>query len=219
MFVLRLISVGYLVGANRIRPNSQLLGKCYLPLLKTMKKSIYILFFLGFFVSETYSQEIRIKRQFFVPYPQYVVGEQYIGNNVHELTRFVELHSQDSLLIQQLHDSERLSKIYPKIYLYSAVVSGVGAVGLIYVYTKAAGSIFKPQSVYSDLLTIARISIVMMSIGTVGIVVAGGYFISSQIKLRKAIKGYNSLQPKISFEIQPFMDANFSSGLSLKMTF
>ena len=184
-----------------------------------MKKLIYCLFFLGFFISETYSQEIRIRRQFFVPQPKFYSGEQYIGNSVSELTHFMELHSQDTVLIQQLYDSERVSNIYPKIYLYSAVSTGVGGIGLAYVYVKAVGSILNPQNADPNLGTVARVSLVMMSAGMAGIVVAGGYFISSQIKLRKAIKGYNNLQPKISFEIQPFMDANFSSGLSLKMTF
>ena len=187
--------------------------------LKIVKKLIYILFFFGFLISETYSQEIRIKRQFFVPYPQYFVGKQFIGNNVHELTRFMELNSQDSILIQQLHDSERLSKIYPEIYLYSAVATGVGAIGLVYVYVKAVGSIFKPQNAAASLGTIAKFSLGIISVGTVGMVVAGGYFISSQIKLRKAIKGYNSLQPKITFDVQPYVEFDFSSGLSLKMTF
>ena len=66
-----------------------------------MKKSIYSLLFLGFIISETYSQAIRIKRQFFVPYPQYFAGEQYIGNSTNALVNFMELHSQDSVLIQQ----------------------------------------------------------------------------------------------------------------------
>jgi hypothetical protein len=184
-----------------------------------MKKLPYILFFFGFFISKTFSQEIKIKRQFFVPYPMYFAGEQYIGNNVHELVRFMEMHSQDSVLIQQLRDSERLSELYPKIYLYSAVATGVGAVGLVYVYVKAIGSIFRPQNADPTLGTIAKISLVAISAGIGGIIVAGGYFIGSQIKIRKAIKGYNSLQPKISFDVQPFMDSNLSSGLSLKMTF
>lgn len=188
-------------------------------LLEIMKKSIYILFFFGFLISETYSQEIRIKRQFFVPYPQYFVGKQFIGNNVHELTGFMELHSQDSILIQQLHDSERMSKIYPKIYLYSACAVGVGGVGIAYVFIKGTTNVLKNQLGSNPYVTILELSLKIMSVGMVGIVVAGGYFISSQIKLRKAIKGYNSLQPKITFDVQPFMDSNFSTGLSLKMTF
>lgn len=184
-----------------------------------MKKIIYILFFLGFLTSKTFSQEIKIKRQFFIPYPQYFVGEQYIGNNVHELARFMELHSQDSVLIQQINDSERLSRIYPKIYLYSAVAMGVGAIGLVYVYVKVVGSIFRPQNADPSLGTVARVSLGVMSVGMVGIIVAGGYFISSQIKIKKAIKGYNSLQPKVSFDVQPFMDSNFSTGLSLRIGF
>jgi hypothetical protein len=184
-----------------------------------MKKLIYILCFLSFFISKTFSQEIKIKRQFFVPYPMYFAGEQYIGNNVNDLARFMELHSQDSVLIQQIHDSERLSKIYPKIYLYSAVATGVGAIGLVYVYVKVVGSIFNPQNADPSLVTVARISMGATSAGMGGIAVAVGYFISSQVKIRKAIKGYNSLQPKISFDVQPFMDSNFSTGLSLKMTF
>ncbi len=184
-----------------------------------MRKLIYILFFFDFLNSETLAQEIRTKRQFFAPYPQYFSGEQYIGNNVHELALFMELHSQDSALIQQLHDSEKLSTIYPKIYLYSAVATGVGAIGLVYVYVKAVDSIFKPPNINPDLGTVAKFSLGIMSAGTVGIIVAGSYFISSQIKLRKAIKGYNSIQPKITFDVQPFTDSNFSTGLSLKMTF
>ena len=184
-----------------------------------MKKSTYFLIFLGFFISETYSQEIRIKRHFFVPYPQYFAGEQYIGNSTNELVNFIKLHSQDSVLIQKLHDSERLSNIYPKIYLYSAVATGVGGIGLAYVYVKVVGSIFNPQNADPNLITVSRISLGIMSVGIVGVVVAGGYFISSQIKLRKAIKGYNSLQPKITFDVQPYIESDFSSGLSLKMTF
>ena len=208
MFVLCQIRFGSLaVGANSIRP-------------VIMKKLIYFLFFLGFFTSETYSQEIRIKRQFFVPYPQYFVGEQYIGNSTNELVNFMELHSQDSVLIQQLHDSERLSKIYPKIYLYSAVAMGAGGIGLTYVLVKGIGSVVNLRNTTDpNLVIIARTSLGVMSVGLVGLTVAGGYFISSQIKLRKAIKGYNSLQPKISFEVQPYMDSNFSNGLSFKMTF
>ena len=189
-------------------------------MIEVMKKIIYILFFLGLLNSETYSQEIRTKRQFFVPYPQYFAGEQYIGNNAHELAHFVELHSQDSVLIQQLYDSERLSTIYPKIYLYSAVAMGVGGIGLSYVLLKGIGSVVNLRNnADPNLQTIAKTSLGIMSVGTVGIVVAGGYFISSQIKLRKAIKGYNSLQPKITFDVQPYIESDFSSGLSLKMTF
>jgi hypothetical protein len=184
-----------------------------------MKKLIYILFLLVFVTSKTFSQEIKIKRQFFVPFPQYFAGEQYIGNNVHDLARFIELHSQDSVLIQQIYDSERLSEIYPKIYLYSAVATGVGAIGLVYVYVKVVGSIFRPQNADPSLITVARISMGTISAGTGGIAVALGYFISSQIKIRKAIKGYNSFQPKISFDVQPFIDSNFSTGLSLKIGF
>ena len=80
-------------------------------------------------------------------------------------------------------------------------------------------SIFKPQNAAASLGTIAKFSLGIISVGTVGMVVAGGYFISSQIKLRKAIKGYNSLQPKITFDVQPYVESDFSSGLSLKMTF
>ena len=185
-----------------------------------MKKSIYFLFFLSLFTSETYSQEIRIKRQFFVPYPQYFAGEKYIGNSTNELVNFMELHSQDSVLIQQLHDSERLSNIYPKIYLYSAVATGVGGIGLAYVLVKGIGSVINLRNTADpNLVIIAKTSLGIMVIGLVGLTAAGGYFISSQLKLRKAIKGYNILQPKISFEVQPFIDTNFSSGLSLKMTF
>jgi hypothetical protein len=186
-----------------------------------MKKAIYLIIFSIFFLSKTFSQEIRIKRQFFVPYPQYLAGEQYIGNNLRELTHFIEQHSQDSVVIQQLHDSERLSKIYPKIYLYSACVVGVGGLGLTYVLVKGIGSVVSLRNnIDPNLGTIAITSLRVMSVGLVGIVVAGGYFISSQIKIKKAIKGYNNgLPSKISFDLQPFMDSNLSAGLSLKMTF
>jgi hypothetical protein len=184
-----------------------------------MKKIRYILFFLGFLTSKTFSQEIKIKRQFFVPYPQYFAGEQYIGNNTNELARFIELHSQDSVLIQQIHDSERLSKIYPKIYLYSACAVGAGGIGLAYVFVKGIGSVVNLRNADPNLGIIAKTSLGIMTFGLVGLNVAMVYFISSQVKIRKAIKGYNSLQPKISFDVQPFMDVNFSTGLSLKMTF
>lgn len=184
-----------------------------------MKKLIYMLFFYWFLISKTFSQEITIKRQFFVPYPQYFAGEQYIGNNVYDLTRFMELHSQDSVLIHQLHDSERMSKIYPKIYFYSACAVGAGGIGIAYVFIKGTTNVLKNQLGSTPYVTILDLSLGIMSVGMVGIVVAGGYFISSQIKLRKAIKGYNSLQPKITFDVQPFMDANFSTGLSLKIMF
>lgn len=185
-----------------------------------MKIILYILIFLGFLISETYSQEIRTKRQFFVPYPQYFAGEQYIGNNVHELTHFMESHSQDSVLIHQLYDSERLSTIYPKIYLYSAVATGVGGIGLGYALVKGVGNVLNLRNTTDpNLGTIAKTSLGIIAGGLVGLTVAGGYFISSQIKIRKAIKGYNSLQPKITFDVQPYMDSDFSTGLSLKMTF
>ena len=184
-----------------------------------MKKSIYILFFLGFIISKTFSQEIRTKRHFFVPYPQYFAGEQYIGNNVHELARYMEIHSEDSVVIQQLRDSERLSKIYNKIYFYSACAVGVGGIGIAYVFIKATNDVLKNNGGSTPYVTIFHSSLGIITVGMAGIVVAGGYFISSQIKIKKAIKGYNSLQPKISFDVQPFVDSNLSAGLSLKMTF
>jgi hypothetical protein len=175
-----------------------------------MKKTIALLIVFIFFFSKIYSQEIRTKRQFFVPYPQYFVGEQYIGNSTADLIRFIESHSQDSIVIGQLYDSEKLSQIYPKIYLYSACAVGAGGLGMAYVFIKGTNDVLKNQTGSTPYLTIFRISLGAMSVGMAGIVVAAGYFISSQVKLRKAIKGYNnSLQPKMSFEIQPFMDANF----------
>jgi hypothetical protein len=184
-----------------------------------MKKLIYILFLLVFVTSKTFSQEIKIKRQFFVPFPQYFAGEQYIGNNVHDLARFIELHSQDTILIEQIHDSERLSGIYPKIYLYSACALGAGGIGLAYVFVKGIGSVVNLRNADPNLGAITKTSLGIMTVGLVGLNVAMVYFISSQLKIKKAIKGYNSLQPKISFDVQPFMDSNFSSGLSLRIWF
>jgi hypothetical protein len=184
-----------------------------------MKKILYILFLLVFVTSKIFSQEIKIKRQFFVPFPQYFAGEQYIGNNVHDLARFMELHSQDTILIEQIHDSERLSGIYPKIYLYSACALGAGGIGLAYVFVKGIGSVVNLRNADPNLTIIAKTSLGIMTVGLVGLNVAMVYFISSQLKIKKAIKGYNSLQPKISFNVQPFMDSNYSSGLSLRIGF
>jgi hypothetical protein len=186
-----------------------------------MKKTIILLIVFIFTVSKIYSQEIKIKRQFFVPYPQYFADEKYIGNSTSELIRFVEEHSQDSTIIQQLYASEKLSKNYSKIYIYSSCAVGAGGLGLTYVLIKGFSSVVNLRNnADPNLGTIALTSLGVMSVGLVGIVVGTGYMISSQVKIKKAIKGYNNgLQPKISFEVQPFMDSNFSAGLSLKMTF
>lgn len=184
-----------------------------------MKKYYYTLFVCCFFTN-IFSQEIRIKRQFFVPYPQYYSGEQYIGNTTQELSYFIETHSQDSVIIQQIKSSERLSEIYPKIYLYSSISTGIGAIGLIYVVVKATGSLFKLTNADPSLTTIANTSFGFMGIGMAGVSVAAGCFISSQIKVRKAINSYNqNLQTdKVTIDFQPYFQPDVA-GLTVKINF
>ena len=156
-----------------------------------------------------------------MPQSEYYSGEKYIGNSVEKLAYFIEMNSKDSLVIQQIKTSERLTKIYPKIYFYSALTSGIGAIGLIYVIVKATGSIFRINNANpSSLITIMNASFGFMGIGMVGISVAAGYFISSEIKLRKAIKSYNNAfqTDKVSVSLQPYFQPNVA-GLTVKINF
>lgn len=66
-----------------------------------MKKYYYTLFVCCLFTN-IFSQEIRIKRQLFVPQSEYYSGEKYIGNSVEKLAYFIEMNSKDSLVIQQI---------------------------------------------------------------------------------------------------------------------
>jgi hypothetical protein len=188
-----------------------------------MKKTISLFIFLCCLIAGSYAQEIRVKRKAFVLYPEYYVGNRYIGNSTAEVTRYIEAHSQDSLVIRQLYDSERLAKIYPKIYLYGACALGAGGLGLAYLFIRSTVSILGGPVNHNpdpNTATIARISLGAMGVGLAGILVSGGYFMSSHVKLQKAIKSYNNgLQSPISFEIQPFVDSNASAGLSLIVNF
>ena len=84
-----------------------------------MKKYYFFFIICCLFFADIHSQEIRIKRRPFIPQPaEYYSGEQYIGNSTQLLAYFIETHSQDSSVTQQIKSSERLTKIYPKIYLY-----------------------------------------------------------------------------------------------------
>ena len=185
-----------------------------------MKKQTYLLIIFSLVLAKSYSQEIRVKHPFFETKPQYFYGEQYIGNSNQDLFRFIETHTQDSLIIYQLNNSDRLSKVYPKIYLYSGGATLMGAVGLSYVYAKAIGSIFNPNNADPNLGTLAKISLGFMIVGVTGIAVAGGYFIASQIKLKKAIKGFNNSlnDNKVSINFQPYIQAE-TSGITLFIRF
>ena len=166
-----------------------------------MKKYYYSFIICYFFFTDTFSQEIRIKRQFFVPYPQYYSEEKYIGNSTQELSYFIQAHSQDSLIIKLLGESGRESVTSSKIKFYSAITAGVGALGLSYVFIKGFSLILKPNSSDPALGTIAYTSLGLISLGGVGLTVGGGYFISSQIKLRKAIKVTIMLFIRIKFRL------------------
>ena len=185
-----------------------------------MKKHCYFIVLCCIIYSKSFSQEIKIKHPFFETKPQYFYGEQYIGNSTQELLYFIETHSQDSLIIYQLNESDRLSNIYPKIYLYSGGATLMGAIGLGYVYAKAIGSIFNPNNADPYLGTLAKTSLGFMIVGVIGIAVAGGYFLASQIKLKKAIKGYNNSirDNKISINFQPYIQGE-TSGLTLCIRF
>ena len=92
---------------------------------------------------------------------------------------------------------------------------------MIYVIVKATGSIFRINNANpSSLITIMNASFGFMGIGMVGISVAAGYFISSQIKLRKAIKSYNNAfhTDKVSVSLQPYFQPNVA-GLTVKINF
>jgi hypothetical protein len=155
-----------------------------------------------------------------MPYPEYYCEDKLIGNSTRQLAYFIETHSKDSVIIQQIKSSERLTEIYPKIYLYSSITMGVGAMGLVYVVTKVTGSILNPKNVDPSLGTISKTSLGIMMIGLVGLNVAGGYFISSQIKLRKAIKGYNKpfQADKVTLNLQPYFQSD-ASGLTVNINF
>jgi hypothetical protein len=185
-----------------------------------MKKYCYSLLIGCFFCIDSFSQEIRIKRQFFVPQPEYYCEDKYIGNSTRELSYFIETHSQDSLIIQQIKSSVRLSEIYPKIYLYSSISTGIGAIGLVYVIVKVTGSIFNPINQDPFLGVVAKTSSGFMILGVTGLTVAGGYFISSQIKLKKAIKGYNNdiQKDKVTFDIHPYYLQD-NAGLTVCLKF
>lgn len=172
-----------------------------------------------FFNTDIFSQEIRIKRQFFVPQSEYYSGDKLIGNSTRKLAYFIETNSQDSLIIRQIKSSERLSKIYPKMYLYSSIATGIGGVGLGYVIFKGTSDILKRNNDPS-LGTIARGSLGIMSVGIAGLIVSGGYFISSQIKLRKAIKGYNKnfQTDKVTIDFYPYFQLN-DSGMTVRVNF
>ena len=62
-------------------------------------------------------------------------------------------------------------------------------------------SIFKPQNADPNLEILARFFLGVMSAGIVKIVVAGDCFVILQVKHRKIVKGCNSLQPKIIFDV------------------
>jgi hypothetical protein len=185
-----------------------------------MKKCCYSFLICCLFFSDIFSQEISIKRPFFVPLTEYYCEDKLIGNSTRQLAYFIENHSQDSLIIQQIKDSERLTEIYPKIYLYSAVTVGVGGLALGYVLFKGTSSIFKPNNADPSLATVAKTSLGVMMIGLVGLNVAGGYFISSQIKLRKAIKGYNKpfQTDKVTLNLQPYFQSD-AFGLTVSVNF
>lgn len=185
-----------------------------------MKKYLYLLIICCSFFTDIFSQEIRIKRPFLAPLTEYYSGDKLIGNSTRQLAYFIENHSEDSLVIKQIMSSERLSEMYPKIYLYSAVTVGIGGVGLGYVFIKGIGSLYKLNNADLSLITVAKTSLGVMIIGLIGLNVAGGYFISSQIKLRKAIKGYNKpfQTDKVTLNLQPYFQPN-ASGLTISVNF
>ena len=88
-----------------------------------------------------------------------------------------------------------------------------------YVIFKGTSGIFTRNG-DSSLKPIAYGSLGIMAAGMVGLVVSGGYFVSSQIKLRKAIKGYNAgiQQDRISFSLQPYYFQD-NAGLTVSLKF
>ncbi len=203
---------------HRLLVYQQLYAKSH----KKMKKYYYSFLICFSFFSDILSQEIRIKRQPFLPQPaEYYCEDKLIGNSTRQLAYFIETHSKDSMIIQQIKKSEKLSEIYPKIYLYSSIATGVGGLGIIYVVVKATGSIFKINNANpSSLIAILYTSFGFMGIGMAGISVAAGCFISSQIKLRKAIKEYNKpfKTDKVTINLQPYFQSD-ASGLTVNINF
>ena len=186
-----------------------------------MKKYFYLLIICCSLFTDIFSQEIRIKRQFFVPQSEYYSDGKYIGNSVSELAYFIETHSEDSLIVRQIKSSKKLTEVYPKIYLFSSISVGIGAIGIVYVVVKATGSIFRINNANSSsLITILNTSYGFMGVGMAGISVAAGHFISSQIKLRKAIKGYNKpfQADKVTVDFRPHLQSDFS-GLTVSVNF
>ncbi len=184
-----------------------------------MKKYLYLLIICCSLFTDIFSQEIRIKRQFFVPQSEYYSGDKYIGNSVSELAYFMGTNSKDSLVIRQIKSSEKLTEIYPKIYIFSAVATGIGGLGFSYALLKGTSDVLKGNN-DSSLGTIARGSLGIMSVGIAGLAVSGGLFITSQIKLRKAIKGYNKpfQTDKVSIDFHPYLYSD-SSGLTVIVNF
>lgn len=185
-----------------------------------MKKYYYTIFICCSFFTNIFSQEIRIKRQFFIPSPQYYSGEQYIGNSTQELSYFIETHRKDSVIIKLLNESDRGLGAFSKITFYSGITTGIGGLGFSYVFIKGFSLILKPNSSDPALSTIAYTSLGLIGLGAIGLTVGGGYFISSQIKLRKAIKGYNKAfqTEKITLNFQPYFQPNVA-GLTVKFNF
>ena len=99
---------------NRLLVNWLLISKSY----RKMKKYFYLLIICCSLFTDIFSQEIRIKRQFFVPQSEYYSDGKYIGNSVSELAYFIETHSEDSLIVRQIKSSKKLTEVYPKIYLF-----------------------------------------------------------------------------------------------------
>jgi hypothetical protein len=184
-----------------------------------MKKYYYFFFIICVCISKSFSQEITIKRRFFVPQPEYYIGEKYIGNSTRELSYFIKTNSQDSSLVKLLNESDRLSVVYPKIRMYSSIATGVGGIGLGYVIFKGTSDILKGNG-DASLKTVAQGSLGIMAVGMAGLIVSSGYFISSQVKLRKAIKGYNAgiQKDKVTFDIQPYLFQD-NAGLTVKLKF
>ena len=186
-----------------------------------MKKYYFCFIICCLFFADIHSQEIRIKRRPFMPQPaEYYSGNEFIGNSTQELAYFIETHSQDSLVIQQIKSSEKLTKIYPKIYLYSSITTGIGGIGLGYVVFKGVGSIFNPKNANPSLATVVKTSLGFMIVGITGLTVAGGYFVASQIKLHKAIKGYNRpfQADKVTLDFHPYLQSD-SYGLTATLNF
>lgn len=153
-------------------------------------------------------------------YPRYYAGEQLIGNRTEQLVSFIKTHSQDSLVIQQLNTSERLSKIYPKIYGYSSLTAGIGGLGLGYVVFKSIFNVVGLRKEDPALDTVTTTSLRILTVGGAGIAVAGGYSLASRINLRRAMKGYNKTfqTDKVVLDFQPYVQSNVA-GLAIKISF